>query len=91
MGFSMFNPTHWCVCPSIAGNSPGSWRIFMKLCFALLLSLSIVLSGCASAPLCGAGGAAGGAYAGHKLGKGSTGATVGGAAAGGALGAALCD
>jgi len=62
-----------------------------KVCLVLLLSLGVALSGCASKPLCGAGGAAGGAYAGHKLGKGSTGATIGGAAAGGALGAAVCD
>jgi hypothetical protein len=64
--------------------------LMKKACLALLLSLGFALSGCASAPLCGAGGAAGGAYAGHKLGEGSTGATIGGAAAGGALGAALC-
>ena len=62
-----------------------------KVCLVLLLLLGVTLSGCASAPLCGAGGAAGGAYAGDRLGKGSTGATIGGAAAGGALGAALCD
>jgi len=63
----------------------------MKTCFALVLSLGIVLSGCASAPICGGAGAAGGAYAGDQLGKGSKGATIGGAAAGGALGSALCD
>lgn len=61
----------------------------MKHVLAVLLSL-VILSGCASAPICGAAGAAGGAYAGHKLSKGKTGATVGGAAAGGALGAAVC-
>ena len=62
----------------------------MKPVLASLLLL-VMLSGCASKPLCGAAGAAGGAYAGHKLGKGNTGATVGGAAAGGALGAVVCD
>lgn len=62
-----------------------------QVCIALVFSLGIVLSGCASAPICGAAGAAGGAYAGHELGKGSTGATIGGAAAGGALGSVLCD
>jgi uncharacterized protein YceK len=62
-----------------------------QVCFALVLSLGIVLSGCASAPICGGAGAAGGAYAGHKLGKGDKGATIGGAAAGGLLGAAVCD
>lgn len=58
--------------------------------FVLLLSLSIGLFGCASAPLCGAAGAAGGAYAGKQLGRGDTGAIVGGAAAGGLIGAATC-
>ncbi|MGH8628292.1 MAG: hypothetical protein ACREYC_24515 [Gammaproteobacteria bacterium] len=62
-----------------------------KICFALVLSLGVVLSGCASAPICGGVGAAGGAYAGDKLGKGSKGGIIGGAAAGGALGSALCD
>jgi hypothetical protein len=62
----------------------------MKPAFALLLAL-VMLSGCASQPLCGAAGAAGGAYAGHKLSKGKTAPTVGGAAAGGALGAVVCD
>lgn len=64
----------------------------MKLAsLALLLSLSIGLYGCASAPICGAAGAAGGAYAGHQLSKGGTAATVGGAAVGGLLGSAACD
>ncbi len=65
----------------------------MKTCIVLVLSLGMffVLSGCASAPICGGAGAAGGAYAGDRLGKGSKGATIGGAAAGGALGSALCD
>ncbi len=61
-----------------------------KMSLVRLFSLVIVLSGCTSAPVCGAAGAAGGAYAGNKLGEGSTGATIGGAAAGGALGAAAC-
>ncbi|HLF98172.1 MAG TPA: hypothetical protein VI457_13600 [Methylococcaceae bacterium] len=61
-----------------------------RLFFLLLLASSVALSGCASAPVCGAAGAAGGAYAGQKLGRGSTGAVVGGAAAGGLLGAAVC-
>lgn len=57
----------------------------------LILLAGILVSGCASSPLCGAAGAAGGAYAGHELGDGDTGATVGGAAGGGALGALACD
>ncbi|MGR9107853.1 MAG: glycine zipper 2TM domain-containing protein [Gammaproteobacteria bacterium] len=62
-----------------------------KIGFVAFLCFYLLLQGCASAPLCGAAGAAGGAYAGDKLGEGSKGATIGGAAAGGALGAALCN
>jgi osmotically inducible lipoprotein OsmB len=61
-----------------------------QLAVALVISLSMAAYGCASAPLCGAAGAAGGAYAGHKLSGGGTGATIGGAAAGGLVGAAVC-
>lgn len=62
-----------------------------RLGLAALLCAGLLLSGCGSAPLCGAAGAAGGAYLGHSVSNGKTGATVGGAAAGGLIGSAACD